>query len=61
LKKEIEKIKEIDADKLEPLLAYIGLHAIKSNNNRNIGEIELKKIASKLRSRFDIRMDNQGD
>ncbi len=61
MKKEIEKVKEIDAGKLEPLLAYIGLHAIKSNQNRKIGEIELKKIASKLKSWFDLRMDCQGD
>lgn len=59
LRKELEKIQGSQSQNLEPLLAYIGLYAIKKNDNKKIEEIDLKKIAGKIKSRFDLGMDIQ--
>ena len=61
LRKEIEKHKDIDPDKLEPLLAYIGLHVLRQKDSKNLEEIDLKKIASWLTSRFDLGVDHKGN
>ncbi len=57
LKRELEKIPGIQSSTLEPLLAYIGLYAIRKNENRWMNEIDLKKIAGMIKSRSHLRMD----
>jgi hypothetical protein len=50
LKKEISSFKDIEPNKLESLLAYIGLSVVKHKGKTSLDELDLKKIASILKS-----------
>jgi hypothetical protein len=55
LEKELEKLDGRNIENLKTCLALMGLEKLRINK-KNVKEIDLKKFAGEIKSRFDSRM-----